>query len=185
MNTEANGNSGQLQTADSHVREVVRSAEQELRQLLRQRAEVMKRIGTIKQTLAGLANLFGDSVLDLEVGLLLGRGAAARRPGFTRACRFVLMNSSIPLDLRQVCERLRHGFPELLDRHKDPLASVNTILNRLVDYAEARSFLQDNRRRVWEWIAERGSPAESQPAPSGARLFSENELDEQSSTQKQ
>jgi len=161
-----NGNGGRLRIADAHVCEVVRSAEQELRQLLRQRAEVMKQIGAIKQALAGLANLFGDSVLDHEVGILLGRGAVSRRPGFTRACRFVLMDSAIPLDLRQVCERLRQGFPELLDRHKDPLASVNTILNRLVDYAEARSFLQDSRHRVWEWIADPRSPAESQLPPS-------------------
>src|SRR5579862_5086418 len=34
-----------------HVREVVHSAEVELRDLLHQRAEVMRRIGTIKQTL--------------------------------------------------------------------------------------------------------------------------------------
>ena len=48
---------------NGHVQEVVRQAHEELRQLLQQRAEVMRRIGTIKQTIAGVANLFGDSVL--------------------------------------------------------------------------------------------------------------------------
>ena len=43
-------------TIDPHVHAVVRSAEQEIRELIRQRADVMKRIGTIKQTLAGLAD---------------------------------------------------------------------------------------------------------------------------------
>jgi len=33
------------------------AAHEELRQLLQQRAEVMRRIGTVKQTIAGLANL--------------------------------------------------------------------------------------------------------------------------------
>jgi len=34
-----------------------------LRQLLQQRAEIMRRIGTVKQTISGLANLFGDALL--------------------------------------------------------------------------------------------------------------------------
>ena len=47
---------------NGHVQQVVKQAHEELRELLRQRAEVMRRIGTIKQTIAGLANLFGDEV---------------------------------------------------------------------------------------------------------------------------
>ncbi len=43
-----------------HVQEVIRQAHEELRMLLQQRADVMKRIGTVKQTISGLANLFGD-----------------------------------------------------------------------------------------------------------------------------
>jgi hypothetical protein len=46
----------------------------------------------------------------------------------------------------------------LLERHKDPIASVTTVLNRLADYGEARCSLDTNGRRVWEWIAERGNP---------------------------
>jgi len=48
---------------NQHVQQVVQAAERELRLLLQQRAETMKRIGTIKQTLAGLARIFGESVL--------------------------------------------------------------------------------------------------------------------------
>ncbi len=60
-------------TGNGHVQEVVRQAHDELRQLLQQRAEVMRRIGTIKQTIAGLANLFGDSVLSDELLELVDR----------------------------------------------------------------------------------------------------------------
>src|ERR1039457_6672730 len=46
--------------ADSiSAQHVVKAAHEELLQLMRQRAEIMKRIGTVKQTIAGLANLFG------------------------------------------------------------------------------------------------------------------------------
>ena len=48
-----NGNNVQLQPDDLHVQEVIRSAERELRELLERRAELMKRIGTIKQTFQG------------------------------------------------------------------------------------------------------------------------------------
>jgi hypothetical protein len=157
MNNGTNGSDEKTQATGLHVQEVIRSAEQELYELLQRRAEVMKRIGTIKQTLAGLANLFGDSVLSDELLTFLDRKTASRQPGFTRACRLVLMESGTPLGARQACEVLGRKFPELIERHKDPMASVTTVLNRLVDYAEARCFLNESGRRVWEWIAERGS----------------------------
>ena len=46
-----------------HVQEVIRQAHDELRVLMQQRADVMKRIGTVKQTIAGLANLFGGAIV--------------------------------------------------------------------------------------------------------------------------
>jgi hypothetical protein len=161
MNTGINGSNRSIggnvqpQVADLHVQEVIRSAERELQELLQRRAELMKRIGTIKQTLAGLANIFGDSVLNDELLTFLDRKSASRQPGFTRACRVVLMQSSKPLGARFVCLALEQKFPELLERHKDPIASVTTVLNRLADYSEARCSLDANGRRVWEWITDR------------------------------
>lgn len=159
MNNGLNGNGGRPHA--EHLGEVVCSAERELRQLLRQRADVMKRIGTIKQTLAGLANIFGKSVLSEELSALVdGRTGANRQSGFTRACRVVLMDSPVPLSARQVCEHLQKKFPEVLRRHSSPVASVTTVLGRLVDYAEARTFLDGRGHRVWVWIAESKPDAE-------------------------
>ncbi len=171
MNAGVQGGNGQAQAADPHVQEVIRSAERELHELLQQRADLMKRIGTIKQTLAGLANIFGDSVLSDELLTYLDRKTASRQPGFTRACRVVLMESGKPLGARFVCQALQKKFPELLERHKDPIASVTTVLNRLADYTEARCSLDANGRRVWEWIVDRESPA-ALLLGSGARLAS-------------
>ena len=47
----------------------------------------MKRIGTVKQTIIGLANLFGDEMLDDELLELVDRKSSGRQPGFTKACR--------------------------------------------------------------------------------------------------
>jgi hypothetical protein len=150
----------------AHVQEVIVAAEHELHHLLLQRSETMKRIGTVKQTLVCLAKVFGEDILTPEVLRLLGRGATRKQPGFTRACRVVLMEAGTPLDARHGFRELQRRFPELVERHKDPLASVTTVFNRLVGYAEVRSFLNGKGRRVWEWIAEPGNGAAAPFMPS-------------------
>ena len=132
-------------TNDVSVHQVVKAAHEELRQLLQQRAEIMKRIGTVKQTIAGLANLFGEEALGEDLLELIDRKPNGRQPGFTKACRRVLMEMRRPIGAREVCVELERQAPAILARHKDPLASVTTVLNRLVDYGEARSLSQRSR----------------------------------------
>ena len=148
---------------DPHVQQVIKAAHDELRQLMRQRAEVMKRIGTVKQTIVGLANLFGDDVLNEELLELVDRKSSGRQPGFTKACRMVLMEAARPLGAREVCEQIQQRIPPVLLRHKDPLASVTTVLNRLVEYGEAKAVVKENGRRAWEWVAD---PSQSLEAKS-------------------
>lgn len=137
-----------------HVQEVVRSAQEELHTLLRQRAEIMKRIGTVKQTISGLANLFGDGVLNEELLQLVDRKSSGRQPGFTKACRMILMESGRAMSARDICDYFQQKMPSLLAHHKDPMASVTTVLNRLVDYGEAQAVAAPNGRRAWLWVAE-------------------------------
>jgi hypothetical protein len=152
--------------AQANVHHVVKAAHDELRQLLLQRAEIMKRIGTVKQTIAGLADLFGEEALGENLLELIDRKPNGRQPGFTKACRRVLMEMRRPLGAREVCAELERQAPAILARHKDPLASVTTVLNRLVDYGEARSLSNDRGRRVWEWVSE----PEQAVAAMGARI---------------
>src|SRR5258708_26415859 len=155
---------------NGHVQEVVRQAHEELRHLLRQRADVMRRIGTVKQTIAGLANLFGESVLSEELLELVDRKSNGRQPGFTKACRMILMQAGRAMSARDVCDQIGQKMPPMLARHKDPMASVTTVLNRLVEYGEALAVLLSNGRRAWLWIADAnaddqsGSSATSSPA---------------------
>jgi hypothetical protein len=159
MENGRNGNSGiKAFASEPHVQEVVKAAHEELRQLMRQRAEVMKRIGTVKQTIVGLANLFGDAVLTDELLELVDRKSSGRQPGFTKACRMVLMEAARPMGAKEVCEQIQERVPPIMQRHKDPLASVTTVLNRLVEYGEARTVLRENGRRAWQWVAD---PAQS------------------------
>jgi hypothetical protein len=143
-----------LDDRNAHVHEVVRQAHEELRLLMHKRAEVVKRIGTVKQTIVGLANLFGDSVLSNELLDLVDRKSSGRQPGFTKTCRTILMESASALSARGICEQIQRRMPFMLTRHKDPMASVTTVLNRLVEYGEARVATLENGRRAWQWVAE-------------------------------
>ncbi|HYU47378.1 MAG TPA: hypothetical protein VEK84_14505 [Terriglobales bacterium] len=156
---------GMLAHADgAPVEQVIKAAHDELLQLMQQRAEIMKRIGTVKQTIVGLANLFGDHILGDDLLELIDRKTNGRQPGFTKACRAVLLQARRPLGAREVCQELEKHSPAILSRHKDPLASVTTVLNRLVDYGEARSRSNDRGRRVWEWVSETGHAMDAAPS---------------------
>ena len=164
--SEISGNKVMPGSNDPHVLEVVRQAHEELRQLMRQRADVMKRIGTVKQTIVGLANLFGDEVLNEELLELVDRKSNGRQPGFTKACRMMLMESERAMSARDICDYFQEKLPSMLARHKDPMASVTTVLNRLVDYGEAQAVVS-NGRRAWRWVAEADADA---PAASAGEL---------------
>jgi hypothetical protein len=150
-----------------HVQEVIRQAHDELRQLMQQRADIMKRIGTVKQTISGLANLFGDGVLNEELMELVDRKSNGRQPGFTKACRMILMEAGRPMNSRDICDHFQEKMPELLARHKDPMASVTTVLNRLVEYGEAEAVIS-NGRRAWRWVAD----ATAEQPPGGGTTVS-------------
>src|ERR1700751_3886139 len=106
-----NGTKALSGVGEPHVQEVVKAAQEELRQLMRQRADVMKRIGTVKQTIVGLANLFGDEGVSEELLELVDRKSGGRQPGFTKACRMVLMEAARPLGAREVCEHIQQKIP--------------------------------------------------------------------------
>lgn len=165
MQESASPISATTSAGNGHVQEVVRQAHDELRQLLHQRAEVMRRIGTVKQTIAGLANLFGDEVLSDELLELVDRKSSGRQPGFTKACRRVLMDANRALSARDVCDRLQEEAPPILARHKDPMASVTTVLNRLVAYGEAQAVNLENGRRAWRWVADSAPDSTELAAP--------------------
>jgi hypothetical protein len=83
------------------------------------------------------------------------------------------MEAERPLGAREVCDNIRRRLPPVLLRHKDPLASVTTVLNRLVEYGEARTVLGENGRRAWQWVSD---PANSGFSPTGVHGVPLSEL---------
>src|SRR5579863_7035442 len=141
--------------ANPSVQDVIRRVERELRELMEARAEVTRRIGTVKQTILGLANLFGDGILNQALSDLVDRKAGPRQPGITRACRRVLMEAGRPMSGLEVCDEIQRTVPALLVHHKDPIATIKTILSRLVEYGEATLLRGDRGQRCWLWAAAR------------------------------
>jgi hypothetical protein len=160
MDREQTPNAAALGTPDGdnrHALDVIRQAERELRQLIEERAKVTKRIGSLKQTIVGLADLFGDGILDAALLDLVDRKGSSRQPGITPACRTVLMEAGRPMSARDVCDEIQRTEPVLLAHHKDPMATINTILGRLVYYGEATGLPGDRGQRAWLWASERKS----------------------------
>ena len=144
--------------ADIHVQEVVQMAHEELRQLMRHRRQLTMRIGTVKQTIVGLAILFGDGVLNDDLLKLVDRKPKSRRSGLTEACRKSLREATKAMTARDLHDQIQATMPLLLAGHKYSAASVTTILTRLVSYGEAREVTGNRGRRAWQWLAGQGEP---------------------------
>lgn len=166
-NTESGSDLAVQANVDS-VQNTMRHLRDELAQLLEQRTAVMRRIAGAKRTIVGLASLFGDNALDDNLRELVGMGTAKRTPGLTNMCRTVLMEADRGLTVQDVMEEVCAHNPALLAGHKNAIASLNTILNRLVHSGEAQHVLLNNRKRGWQWVVDAdkplsGSTTESQP----------------------
>jgi hypothetical protein len=138
-----------------HVEKVVEKAHEELSELLRQRAALTRRIGAVKQTIVGLTKLFGEGILNHDNDInLMGRRTYRRGEGVTDCCRRVLMEASGPINAREVRDLIQRTTPTVLANHKDPLATVTTVLGRLAEYGEAQSVVSAEGRRAWRWSVE-------------------------------
>ena len=154
-------------SANSSVEQVLARAHQELISLEQERARIMERIGAIKQTIAGLANVFGEALLGDELLNLIDRRRGEPSSGLTRTCRATLMESDLPLTTQRVLEEIQGRQPKLLAHHKSPVASVTTILNRLVHYGEARVTTTLSGKKAWQWATVPNENATSQAAALG------------------
>ena len=144
--------SGDLANRDvPDIRVIVKVAHGELRRLIQERAEIAKRIGTIKQTIAGLCNLFGDDELSEDLRELVNGKVGVRRRGITQACRKVLMDAGGPLTARKVCQQIQQQTD--LPYSENLVGSVTTVLTRLEQYGEARTVPREKGPRAWVWVS--------------------------------
>ena len=130
---------------NQNLQMVVERALDQLRQLTLQRREIVQRIAIIKRTINGLVLLYGGELQPKPED-----GATVKpRPGITNACRVLLNRADTPLSARELYAILQGEFPDLFRQPGNHYASLVTILNRLVKYGEADTFLR-NGSRFWQ-----------------------------------
>ena len=143
----------------SDAERVIGQIQCELQLLLAKHASIQKRIGVIKNTVIGLADVFGPDIINGELQQLLFTRAARRtprpQPGLTELCRQILRGSSLPLTVRQVYGVMQEKYPSVLSGHKNPTASLLVVLRRLVSYGEAEAKFSERGARIWVWAVER------------------------------
>ena len=125
---------------DLHLRAIFELARELLQQLTQQRDQITNRIRTMKQTILGLGNLFGNELVGEDLHRLIAQTHRTTHSGFTNACRTALREAGNAVSAREVCSLLQRRFPTVLEHDHNLDASVTTILNRLVNYGEARTF---------------------------------------------
>jgi len=138
------------------IERVVGWAQAELDLLSRKRAAIALRVRVIKNTIVGLADVFGSTLTDDELRTLPPtlpvRRTTRFRRGLTQACRRTLMASSTPLTTQELCRRIEETHPEILARQKAPRVSVTVVLRRLVNYGEVYDNVDERNARTWLWI---------------------------------
>jgi hypothetical protein len=133
------------------VEQVVGRIQRELQVLRAEHAAIAKRIGLIKNTIAGLAEVFGPGVVGQELQSLLTTEPVKRRRsrGLTDACRELLQETSAPQTLREVSARIQERFPTLMTHHRYPMTIIQMMLRRLVMYGEAEEIDAGAGLRSW------------------------------------
>lgn len=157
------------------LQRLVSSIETELHELTEKRAAISKRIAAVKQTIMGLAELFGSEILGPELEDLLAirsAGASQLHYGLTDLCRSVLnAGSAEPLTVQAFLVHAQEKFPQRLALHKHPATSVRVVLKRLVEYGEAIEAVAQTGVKAWKSASASASePARVQDADSRADL---------------
>jgi hypothetical protein len=137
--------------AFADVERVVERIQQELQVLRTEHAAIARRIGLIKNTVAGLAEVFGPAVVGQDLQHVLSADGVTRRRtrGLTDACRELLREAAGPLTLEQITAGILQRNPSLLKRHRYPGTVIQMMLRRLVRYGEAQEAAGDTGLRSW------------------------------------
>jgi hypothetical protein len=133
------------------ARQVISLAQGELRGLMQEREAIVKRITVLRQTIAGLVEIFGADSVSKEQLDFVKRPHRRRGKSMTQVCRAVLAGASEPLTAHELVEGIRAADVTLIQRQKNPIASVSSILGRLASSGEVRSVVAGSGRRHWVW----------------------------------
>jgi hypothetical protein len=143
------------------VERVVEQIQQQLQLLRAEHVAIAKKIWLIKNTIAGLAEVFGPGVVGADLQNMLAPEPVRRRRsrGLTDACREALQEASEAQTLKQISGLIQERYPTLLSHHRYPMAIIQIMLRRLVMYGEAEEVGRTAGLRSWKLSSQRpGEP---------------------------
>jgi hypothetical protein len=135
---------------DIEVEELIQQMKRDLHTLYLERTAIDRRMDTIKKGLVGLATLYGREALSLDFLQSVDPAQNRRRLGITEMCRSIIRQSRSPLSNAEICERIKEINADLLAVHKNPAASVTTVLRRLVKQGQAQVVPKRNGELAWK-----------------------------------
>lgn len=135
--------------SNKNYRKAYDSAAKELETLLRKKKSIESRILSIRKTMNVLSTLLkeeGDEKwLENALGVL-----DAIEPSLTDDIYSILNHSPEPFTTTDVLDELKK-FSRTIAEHKNPLATINAVLMRLVEQKKATLDLKDGRK-AWRAV---------------------------------
>lgn len=113
-----------LQFDEQYVRREMKALATELR-------EVEGEIAAVKAMIHGLSVIYGPEIAGDEVLRSVRPEPRTNRRGLTPACRTVLKHAERPYAVSEICAQVNELNPELLVRHRKPMASVMSVLRSM------------------------------------------------------
>ena len=121
-------------------------AEHELRELLRHRSQVNRRIAVLRKTIRAV---LGDEGAREARTSAVVRLTPRKREGITHACRAVLAQATKPLGVREIADVVRREYSAAAAVQRDLLASVSAVLRYLLESGEANNTFNEEGNRTW------------------------------------
>jgi len=140
-------------TVEVGVQLSARRITKELSALQKQLREVEDDIVAIRQALHGLSLILGEEHFSEET-LRMIRPKRTNIRGLSNVCRSLLVHASRAYSVREVCDHINAIDPLLLTHHRNPMASVMSVLRQLARRGEIirRS---ENGKSVWQQASSR------------------------------
>jgi hypothetical protein len=133
-----------LRPSGERIQEEMSSLQKELQQ-------IEQEISAVKSTLYGLSVIFGKEVFPQQLLESLHPKYSPKVRGLTAACQSVLVKTPHPCSVSAVCNLVRAVNPLLLVHHRNPRASVMTVLR---NFAKRGQVVRrtENGRSAWQWV---------------------------------
>jgi hypothetical protein len=137
---------------DDEVERLIQEMKRDLYALYKERTAIDRRMDTIKKGLVGLATLYGREALSLDFLEYVDPAENRKRTGITAMCRSIIRECHAPLSSTEIHQKIKEINPDLLVTHKNPNASVQTVLRRLVKQGQAQVVPNKNGGLAWKAI---------------------------------